>query len=775
MRSFQLITAISSFLLGISPLASAATKAPAAPSNLSVEPLGVNAFQVKWKDNSKNEKGWEIRVEIKGNAPKRFVLVPTPNLTSYTVVINELPGAELVFQMTAYNGATGKENFSKPTSIVTAKTFSVSTFKAPTMLLAKTIDDGRVQLSWTDNATSENGYQIETRIGKGKWKILGNVGPGITFKVTAAGFAPAETRSFRVRGFKGADTFSKYSNVATATTKAFQAPSGLVVTGLAEGAFSFKWKDRSAAESGFELQTKVDSGDFESLGTVTANATSTDSVPGFTPSTAHQFRVRAFRLVGTVKNYTGFSNVFSIQSTPLATPATLAGTAINAASITLNWVDKSSRETNYEILYRVVGTTPFATTFAAANAQTIAVANLGPGTLYEFRVSSVLDGIFGNRIATSAYNSVQVRTKQDFVGSFNPLIVAGRSFLFPIQVSLPSAVTGLTVTGLPTGLTFNPSTGTITGILATAGNYTATMTATFNDGSTSTRSLILNSVSPSPAIVQSFAAVNVAVATPQVVSLAGKFFDPDTASAARVTTTLGSFDIILFPSYTPLTVENFLDYIDAGEYDDMFFHRSIGNFIIQGGGYKHTPAGGFTRVNKFARTLPNEPGLSNLRGTVAMAKSPGLPNSATSEWFVNVDDNSGTPPMGLDFQNGSFTVFGRVPTAGMIVVDQINGLPGRNYTVPIGAGSQLLEDVPVNTVTPPVILDPAQLVKVTSVGEAPILSYEVLSQNTAIATASLSGTDITITAVATGSTTIQVKATDLDGNMVTQNIAVTVP
>ena len=69
MRSFQLITAISSFLLGISPLASAATKAPAAPSNLTVKPLGVNAFQVKWKDNSKNEKGWEIRVEIKGNAP----------------------------------------------------------------------------------------------------------------------------------------------------------------------------------------------------------------------------------------------------------------------------------------------------------------------------------------------------------------------------------------------------------------------------------------------------------------------------------------------------------------------------------------------------------------------------------------------------------------------------------------------------------------------------------------------------------------------------------
>ncbi len=774
MHSIPLIVGISCFLLGGSCIASAATTAPAAPTNLTVKALGVNAFQVDWKDNSMNEAGWEIRISRKGGAPQRFVLVPTPNITSYVVTTNDLPGQELVFQMTAYNGVAGQEILSALTPIVGVKALSSNTFGGPTLLKAKAIDDGRIQLTCSDNATSEHGYQIETRIGTKKWTLLGNIGPGITFKLITSGYTPAETRSFRVRGFKAAK-FTPYSNVATTTTKAFQVPSTLVVTALAEGAFSFAWKDRSAVESGFELQSQVGSGNFESRGTVPANVASTGSIPGFTPSAAHQFRVRAFRQVGTVITYSGFSNVFSNQATALASPTTLAVTATTDSSATLTWVDQSAREHGFEILYRVVGATTFASVFTAANAQTVTITNLDSAARYEFRVSTVLRDFFGNVAASSGFKSVQASTKDGFVGTFRPPILTGSSFLYPLQVSEPSAVTGLTVTDLPAGLIFNSGNGTITGTLAAAGNYTAKLTATFADGHTATHSLILSSVSPAPLALQPFAAMNVPLATPKTVSLAGKFADPDTASAARVTTSLGTFDIILFPNATPHTVDNFLDYTDAGEYDNVFFHRAPENFVVQGGGFKYTPEGGFTAVNKFARTLPNEPGLANLRGTVAMAKIAADPNSATSEFFVNVSNNSGTPPLGLDFQNGGFTVFGRVPAAGMVVVDRINALPVHDYTVPIGTGSQFLGDVPVNAAIASAVLDPAQLVKITSVGAAPLLTYEVLSQNPAIATASLVGTDITLNAVAAGSTTIQVKATDLDGNTVTQNIAVTVP
>lgn len=769
MRSFPSITVGLLFLLCGAPLASAATKAPAAPSNLAVKALGVNAFQVTWKDNSKNETGWEIRVALKGGVPQRYALVPTPNITSYTVTTNELPGKELIFQMTAYNGVTGQETLSKLTPIVTVTALSASTFGKPTMLLAKTIDDGQIRLSWKDNATSENGYQVETRLGTKKWTVLGNIGPGLTFSITTSGYLPNETRSFRVRGFKG-NAFTNYSNIATATTKTFQAPSQLVVTALPEGAFSFKWKDRSSVEGGFELQFKGATGDFTPLTPYAPNTTSVLNVSADL-STNYQFRVRAVRLVDTVITYSSFSNVFSIQSTPLASPETLAVTATTDSSAILTWVDKSARETDYEILYRIVGTTPFASVIPAANAQTFTVANLDSAAMYEFRVSAVQRGFFGNVIASSDFKSAQARTKEGFVGNFRPPILTGSSFLYPLQFSLPATVTGVTVTGLPTGLTFNSTNGTIVGTLAAAGNYTATMTATFADGHTATRSLLLNSVSPAPLAIQGFAAISVPLATPTTVSLAGKFSDPDTASAARVITTKGTFDIILFPYSTPQTVDNFLDYTDAGEYDNMFFHRSLLDFVVQGGGYKHTAAGGFTGVNKFARVLPNEPGLSNVEGTVAMAKSPNLPNSATSEWFVNVNNNAPN----LDNQNGGFTVFGRVPAAGMVVVKQINALPVHDYTVPFVTGDRLLGDVPMNAASAPDTLDPALLVKITSVVAAPILSYEVLSQNPSIATASLTGTDITITAVATGNTSVLVKAIDLDGNTVTQNFAVTVP
>lgn len=120
----------------------------------------------------------------------------------------------------------------------------------------------------------------------------------------------------------------------------------------------------------------------------------------------------------------------------------------------------------------------------------------------------------------------------------------------------------------------------------------------------------------------------------------------------------------------PKTVENFLGYVNRGDYDGTFIHRSIPGFIIQGGGYAFNSATGAAPHIPTQPPVVNEFGVSNTRGTVAMAKLANDPNSATSEWFVNLSDNSEN----LDNQNGGFTVFGRVTGNGMSVVDQIAGL-----------------------------------------------------------------------------------------------------
>ena len=118
----------------------------------------------------------------------------------------------------------------------------------------------------------------------------------------------------------------------------------------------------------------------------------------------------------------------------------------------------------------------------------------------------------------------------------------------------------------------------------------------------------------------------------------------------------------LLPDDAPCTVNNFLNYIDAGAYDDSIVHRSVPNFVIQGGGFTHNGVA-FADVPTDPAVV-NEPGVSNLRGTIAMARSSGV-NSATSQWFINLEDN-----LFLDTSNEGFTVFGNV-VSGMPVVDAI--------------------------------------------------------------------------------------------------------
>ena len=137
-----------------------------------------------------------------------------------------------------------------------------------------------------------------------------------------------------------------------------------------------------------------------------------------------------------------------------------------------------------------------------------------------------------------------------------------------------------------------------------------------------------------------------------------------------VDTVLGSFSIELFDDVSPNTVANFLNYVRDGDYDGTFFHRAIPGFILQGGGFSMGTNGVVSEVPSDP-PVANEFRLSNIRGTIAMAKLGGDPNSATNQWFVNLADNSAN----LDAQNGGFTVFARVLGDGMDVVDAIAAQP----------------------------------------------------------------------------------------------------
>lgn len=138
------------------------------------------------------------------------------------------------------------------------------------------------------------------------------------------------------------------------------------------------------------------------------------------------------------------------------------------------------------------------------------------------------------------------------------------------------------------------------------------------------------------------------------------------APRVRVDTTLGSFVMELDTQRAPLTVAAFLEYVKAGHYTDTVFHRIIGNFVVQGGGYDTKYVEKPTRAG-----VPNESGngLSNRRGTVGLART-GEPHSGSAQFYVNLSDNAALDPQPSRW---GYTVFGRV-IEGMNVVDDIGAV-----------------------------------------------------------------------------------------------------
>lgn len=182
-------------------------------------------------------------------------------------------------------------------------------------------------------------------------------------------------------------------------------------------------------------------------------------------------------------------------------------------------------------------------------------------------------------------------------------------------------------------------------------------------------------------------------------------------SFVHVSTSLGDFTLELYPDSAPNTVKNFLNYVKSGSYQNALFHRSVPGFVIQTGGFSSTGVPIPTNP-----PVVNEYNQSNLRGTVAMAKVADDPNSATNQWFVNLNDNSAN----LDAQNGGFTVFARVLDPGMAVVDAIAALAPYNLG---GAFESIpLRDIASGQDT----ITGANLVLVTSATASP---YRAISSN----------------------------------------------
>lgn len=156
-----------------------------------------------------------------------------------------------------------------------------------------------------------------------------------------------------------------------------------------------------------------------------------------------------------------------------------------------------------------------------------------------------------------------------------------------------------------------------------------------------------------------------------------------------ITTSLGEIVIELDPEKAPITVENFLQYVDDKHYDGTIFHRVIKDFMIQGGGF------GADMIQKSNRDpIKNEAdnGLTNEIGTIAMART-SIVNSATSQFFINTKSNVSLNHTSSDPRGFGYCVFGKV-IDGMDIVVKI-----KNVATGPGPRGLMRKDVPVETIT----------------------------------------------------------------------------
>ena len=248
----------------------------------------------------------------------------------------------------------------------------------------------------------------------------------------------------------------------------------------------------------------------------------------------------------------------------------------------------------------------------------------------------------------------------------------------------------------------------------------------------------------------------------------------------------GVTEVLLFDQTgegAPETVANFVNYVEDNDYASSVVHRSVPGFIVQGGGFAVPPELNFQPNLDAIEEIPADPAVvnefspsrSNTRGTIAMAKLGNDPNSATNQWFFNLNDNSGN----LDAQNEGFTVFGEVLTPeDLAAIDAIAQLQtsdaSRSFSQPAPQFAGAFTDVPV------IIEDPenASFVGINNVTllQEPELEFTVENSNPELVDATINDGELVLDYAddARGIARITVSATDLQGDTVEDRFIVAV-
>jgi fibronectin type 3 domain-containing protein len=382
-----------------------APQPPAAPTSLTATAQSSSSIALTWADNASDEQGHRVS-RCSGASCTNFVEIAqlAADVTSYSD--SGLSGSTLYrYTVVAYNGAMASASSNVAEATTTA---AMAAPAAPTGLTATASSATSVDLTWTDNATTESGQRVERCSGAScaNFVEIALLGANVT-AYADTGVAAGTLHRYRVTAYNAAG-FSAPSNIAEATTPAGTslpaAATGLTAAAASASSANLTWTDNATDESGYRVErcSGTSCTNFVTVTQLAADATSFADT-GLTASTLYRYRVVAFNASGS----SPASNIAEATTppaaaTPPAAPTSLTAAAASASRVNLTWADNSTNESGYRIErctgqsctnFSQIGTT-------AADVKTYADTTTAKNTYYRYRVRAY------NASGTSAYSNI---------------------------------------------------------------------------------------------------------------------------------------------------------------------------------------------------------------------------------------------------------------------------------------------------------------------------------------------------------------------------------
>ncbi|TDU81632.1 cyclophilin family peptidyl-prolyl cis-trans isomerase [Prosthecobacter fusiformis] len=840
-------------LAGLAGTASAV--APKAPTNLVLKstmadaPTAANTkrnFLLTWKDNSLDESGFRVEYRLGNAGIWNYYTSVNAGVTYCEFIGVQLP-VDTLFQVRVVAFKSNGSSFETAASSLVDQTIKTtgSTLSAPQDFRVATyskdneVSDGILEFSWKDNSTGELYFQIFYK----KASLTGDENyaplPGglsyfdnkeaLTTRTTVwvqHGLVPNQAYHFMLRATRKDDATATEVTSNTASEKryitsltypgglssytvpAVKVPTNLQAEKLDESNIRLTWEDNTDNETGYEISyRKPVENESEAItwNTYTMAANSTSITAAIGPGGTYIWKVRAVPPTGSpAATSADYTDELPVIMDDLISPGQLvATTSGKSAAVDLTWGDNTIGETIYRIYVRPSGGTsdtwydsmdmqPGTTkaTVTGYNTSSTTSVLLTPNVEYEFRVDALHSNFVGD-VAAAESNVARAYARHGFTSRTHQPAKVNDPFTYQMAVSDSPNRTSWSVDDLPPGLEMNAD-GLISGTPTESGVFHCPMEVVYPDNVAEvTLTLRILKDDATPVLASPITDVILGTATQHTIDLNGRFTDADSEKAVRLDTSLGIIDLLLYDSLTPKAVENFMGYVETGAYNGVIFHRSIPGFILQGGGYVPTDSPNYFTSLLKRPPSENEPGISNVRGTVAHAKVGDNPDSATHDFFFNLVANNDARGVtnyveNLDNQNSGFTVFGRVAGSGMDLVDDMVALPIGDYSpsssdtttgVILDGYQTEMVDVPMNVTggTAPAKMDINSTVQIRSAKEVALFKYEVVENSapTIVRTSILNGV-LRLEGLLAGTSTVTVRARDLDNNPVEDSFTVTV-